>query len=158
MPWRAPRVLRTRLARAAEIHLGFCGIHVPHDPFHGASSFQIGGGSGGLKTTLVQQFEHRRVGHFTVDHKFSVAKFGQGLMEERFDDGHALSARTFRDVGHPQGQAIRVGGASVGVQHDGRRGVLPTGGEIAPPSRKAREPIRWRGGNLFYLRCGILVF
>ena len=155
----APRVLlRFRLSRSREIHLGLCRVHIAHDPFHGVSLFQIWGGSRGLKTKLIQQFEHRRVGHFTVNHQFLVAIFGQGSMDQRFDGGHAFSAGTFRDVGQTQGHAIGVGGASVGVQHDGRPGVLPTGGQIAPPSRKDREPFRWRDGNLFYLGCGILVF
>ena len=118
----------------------------------------IGRGSSGLKAELVQKFKHWRVGHIAVSHQFSVTVFGEDLLEQWFEDGDAFSSGTFRDVGESQGHAFGIGGPSIGIQHDGGVGVLPADGRWAPPRRKDREPFGWRGGNLFYLRCGILVF
>lgn len=118
----------------------------------------IGRGSSGLKAELIQKFKHWRVGHIAVSHQFLVTVFGEGLLEQWFEDGDAFSPGTFRDVGESQGHPFGIGGSSIGIQHDGGVGVLPADGRRAPPRRKDREPFGWRGGNLFYLGCDILVF
>ena len=115
-------------------------------------------GSSGLKAELVQKFKHGRVGHIAVSYQFLVTVFGEGLLEQWFKDGDAFPPGTFRDVGESQGHSFEIGGPSIGIQHDCGVSVLPADGQRAPPRRKDREPFGWRGGNLFYLGCDILVF
>ena len=153
-----PASLWVGRTRTTEIHLGVRGIHVPHDPLHGAAMLHVGWGSSGLEAELIEHFQHRRIGDVAVHHKFLVSVFQQGLVEQGFKHGHAFCTRTFRDVGQPQRCSFRIGGASIGVQHDGCQSVLPADGRSAPPCSKGREPFGWRGGNLFYLGYDILVF
>ena len=116
-----------------EIHLGVRGIHVPHDPLHGAAVLHVRRGSGGLKAELIQHFEHRRIGDVAVRHKFSVSAFQKNMVEQRSENSHAFCTGAFRDIGQTQRHPFRISGPSIGVQHDGRLGVLPAGGRSAPP-------------------------
>ena len=46
----------------------------------------IGRGSSGLKAELVPQFKHWRVGDIAVSHQFSATVFGEGLLEQWFEE------------------------------------------------------------------------
>ena len=106
-------------------------------------------GSSRTEAQLLQETEYRSISDFAINNQFSVIEFRQRALEKGLDRLNPLSASTFRDVRQPNGKSTWVGWSTIGINHDGRGGMLPTHGRITPPRRKDREPFRWRGGNLF---------